>query len=273
MVYDVEKWKAVASQFVISNDYVFGSVLSHSEICTRFIQLVIPELRLKQPVKVTKQVTAAVDSKGKSIRLDIKAVDEKGQIYDIKMQNINSLKDLEPRIRYYGSLIDCDTIGKGDKYRKLPNAFIIFVCNFDYKGYGKSLYDFSMRDQYDPSIELHDGRRVILVNCKEAHNLPDKRFESLSRFIQYVQTNTPNDDFTHLVHHYVQESKKKPAERKEFMEYLSMESKIAYLNNELKNERNGRLQAEAKVARAEEEMRRLKELLAKYMAEEDKKLH
>ena len=57
------------------------------------------------------------------------------------------------------------------------------------------------------------------------------------------------------------------------MEYLSMESKIAYLNDELKNERNGRLQAEAKVARAEEEMRRLKELLAKYMAEEDKKLH
>ena len=241
-------------------------------VCTVFIEIVLPELNLNKPVVVTKQALTALDSESKSIRLDIKAVDANGQLYDIEMQNVNNIMELEPRIRYYGSLLDCDTIKKGEPYCKLPNVFIIFVCNFDYKGAGNSIYDFSMRDRYNPAIELQDGRRVILVNCREAHKFPDAQFEKLSKFVQYVQNNTPTDEFTYLVHQYVLESKKKPAEREGFMEYLSMDSKIAYLENalkrerdNLKRERDSRLEVEEALSEAEKENQRLKALLAKLM--------
>ena len=47
------------------------------------------------------------------------------------------------------------------------------------------------------------------------------------------------------------------------MEYLSMESKIAYLEEKIKREQD-------EILKLEEEKKRLKELLAKYTAEESK---
>ena len=214
-------WEQVKNQFVIANDYVFGSVMGEPDICTEFIRTVLPEIQLAGLVDVVRQSAKNISMEDKSIRLDIEARDTDGRVYDIEMQNVNQKEALEQRIRYYGSLLDCDKIKKGEPYHNLPNLFIIFVCAFDYLGKGSAIYDFSMRDQFDSSLEFSDGRRVILINCSNPRFSPSPKYEKLMSFVKYVRTNIPNDSFTERINHCVLEYKKVPAERKAFMEFMS----------------------------------------------------
>ena len=49
---------------------------------------------------------------------------------------------LERRARYYHSQIDMELLARGDGYGNLPDAYVIFICNFDPFDCGKYRYTF-----------------------------------------------------------------------------------------------------------------------------------
>ena len=120
------KWEELR----ISNDFLFGKVMQDAELCKELLQRILPDLKIAQIVYPELQKTINLDFDAKSIRLDVYVKDEKGTVYDIEMQIIDT-KELPKRTRYYQSMIDLQLIDKGEHYNKLKPCFIIFICPFD----------------------------------------------------------------------------------------------------------------------------------------------
>ena len=68
----------------------------------------------------------------KSIRLDVYAKDERGNVYNVEMQSVKS-DDLAKRARYYQGMLDASGLlsGQAVKYGQLPRTYtFINVCYF-----------------------------------------------------------------------------------------------------------------------------------------------
>ena len=75
----------------------------------------------------------------KGVRLDVYAEDEKETHYDIEMQALKK-PAIEKRSRYYHSQMDMEFLLRGEDYKKLPNSYVIFICDFDPFGEKKYCY-------------------------------------------------------------------------------------------------------------------------------------
>lgn len=118
---------------------------------------------------------------GKGIRLDVYVNDEKHTVYDLEMQTSNTT-ELPKRTRYYHSSIDRGHLEAGEKYSKLKDTYVIFICTFDLfgKGYGKYSFETLCKENY--SINLQDGRHTIFVN---ATGVTDD--QKLQEFLDYLK--------------------------------------------------------------------------------------
>ena len=77
----------------------------------------------------------------KGVRLDVYAKDEKNTHYDVEMQLLK--RDALPkRSRYYHSQMDMELLASGERYDKMPNTYVIFICDFDPFSDGKYRYRF-----------------------------------------------------------------------------------------------------------------------------------
>lgn len=70
---------------------------------------------------------------GHSIEMDVFAMDENGQKYNLEVQRRNS--GAKPkRARYYSSLIDANTLKEGEDFEALPENYVIFITENDVLG-------------------------------------------------------------------------------------------------------------------------------------------
>lgn len=69
----------------ITDDLVFGHVMSNKKNCLELFQRMFPELHLKK-VNVITQYDGNIGLEAKNIRLDVWAEDDQGRVYDIEMQ-------------------------------------------------------------------------------------------------------------------------------------------------------------------------------------------
>ena len=86
----------------ITNDLVFGHVMSNKKICLELLRRIFPELKLTK-VNVITQYDDNIGLESKNIRLDIWAQDDQGRVYDIEMQTTRK-NDLEKRMMYYAGI-------------------------------------------------------------------------------------------------------------------------------------------------------------------------
>lgn len=107
---------------------------------------------------------------GKSIRLDIFAIDKNGVIYDIEVQRENSQADPQ-RARYYSSMLDGNILDKGKGYKELPETHVIFITQKDYKDEGLPIY--SVKRKYDETNEVFDDKvHIYYVNGEYQDDTP-----------------------------------------------------------------------------------------------------
>ena len=89
------------------------------------------------------------------------------------------------RSRYYHSQIDMDLLLSGHDYAELPDAYVIFICDFDPFGRKKYRYTFDMACREDGEVSLEDGSHtVFLSTCGENE---DEVPEELVKFLKYVK--------------------------------------------------------------------------------------
>jgi len=167
------------------------------------------------------------------------AKDGKGTHYDIEMQAIQKVA-IDKRSRYYHSQMDMELLRSGEGYSELPNAYVIFICDFDPFGKKKYCYTFESVCQEDKTLVLEDGRKSIFLSTKGENS--QEVSESLIKFLHFVSADLTESekDFQDEFVERLQESVKQVKDSRE------MEERFMVFQEMLKEEREeGRAEGRA----------------------------
>lgn len=169
----------------IRDNFIFAAVMMSGDNCKRFLEMLLG-IEIKRII-ISYEKTLIYHPKYKGVRMDVYANDENNTRYDIEMQVAN--KELGKRTRYYHSQMDMELLGSGHDYRKLPTAYVIFICNFDPFDREKYCYTFENRCLQDFSLTLGDESRSIFLSTegKDVENIP----KELKAFLDFVKSDTP----------------------------------------------------------------------------------
>ena len=121
-------------------------------------------------VKSVKTQYGIKSLKGRSVRLDVRAEDDSGKVYDIEIQNADSGSGAR-RARYNSALMDADaTVPKMDT-ETLPETYVIFITANDVLGDGLPLYHIERTIRESAKL-FDDGAHIIYVNGAYRGNDP-----------------------------------------------------------------------------------------------------
>lgn len=173
-------------ELTLKDNFMFGAVMCDEENCRLLLERILDIPIAKVTVEKEKSIVYHPEYKG--VRLDVYAKDERQTRYNIEMQ---ILRETNPgkRSRYYHSQIDMDLLLKGVQYDYLPNAYVIFICDYDPFGAGKYRYIFKNRCEEVENVGLEDGSFTIFLNT-HGKNERDVSTE-LVNFLKFVK----NDSF------------------------------------------------------------------------------
>lgn len=141
---------------------------------------------------------------GRSVKLDVHAIDENGNEADIEIQRDDRGAGYK-RARYNSGLLDASILKPGQKPEALPETFVIFITERDVIGRDKPIYPIEryicVDDEYIP---INDGAHIIYVNgakqgsrteleklmhdfsCTKAD---DMYYQQLARKMRYLKEN------------------------------------------------------------------------------------
>ena len=170
----------------LSDRFMFGEVMRNPGICKLFLEELL-QCKIERIVFAAKEVDLSDTVLGHGIRLDVFLADENNTHYDVEMQNTSD--SIEKRSRYYQAVIDRELLKRSMDYDKLPESFIIFICNFDHVGKGlASVYDVARgmdgagtchcdlraagRPAAAGAAACGGVRRVHAAVCAQPHRLP-----------------------------------------------------------------------------------------------------
>ena len=143
--------------------------------------------------ELEKEIAPYYSTKG--VRLDVYLKDE-DKIIDIEMQTYPQ-DALGKRTRYYQSMIDMDSLMKGEDYPNLKESYVLFICKNDpFKNekdnyYGLPCYTFRNFCEENNAVNLNDNSCKVIYN---ASAYKDEKDERIRKFLHFIYTNEPDDD-------------------------------------------------------------------------------
>ena len=211
------------ADLTIKNNFMFGAVMCDENNCKDLLERILqfPIAR----VEVSKEKSIVYHPEYKGIRLDVYAEDEYGTHYDIEMQALQK-PAIEKRSRYYHSQMDMEFLLSGEEYDKLPNSYVIFICDFDPFGKQKYCYTFENICLENKELTLQDGCKSIFLSTKGENN-QDVSIELL-KFLQFVKadlsesTKDFEDEFVERLQKSVKHVKESREMEKRFMLFEEM---------------------------------------------------
>ena len=204
-------------ELTFTDDGMFQAVLHEPEICAEFIErlLHIKVKNVKYP-KLEKQIAPYYTTKG--VRLDVYLKDD-DKIIDIEIQSYPQ-EALGKRTRYYQSMIDIDSLMKGQDYPELKESYILFICkedpfkDEDDKYFGLPCYTFKNICEENASVKLNDKSVKVIYNSSAYEKETDERIRNLLKFIS---TNEPGkDDFSNRLSSLVEKIKENEKFRSDY---------------------------------------------------------
>ena len=99
---------------------------------------------------------------GRSITIDIYAVDAVNKVYDIEVQRVSAGADVH-RARFHSSMIDTKMLKEKQKFKEIHDSWVIFITESDVLGAGHSLYHIDRIIQETGEC-FGDGSHIIYVN-------------------------------------------------------------------------------------------------------------
>ncbi len=157
-----EDIKRIEQLRLIDDDFMtvfFSDFTDGIELILRIIlnkdQLIVKQSRTQHIIK---------NIHGRTIWLDIDAVDENDRRYNIEIQRTDK-GAIPKRARYHSSMIDASVLSPGDNFELLPETYIIFITENDVLGENKSVYEIN-RTIKGSFNTFDDGAHIIYVNGK-----------------------------------------------------------------------------------------------------------
>ena len=175
-----EEKKKAFQELTIKDNFIFTAVMSDKENCRKLLSMVLGFQVTVVSVDYEYSIMYNPDYKG--IRLDVLAVDDSGSQYNVEIQTVN--RKIEKRSRYYHSQLDMKLLGRGKEYRILPDAYVIFICDYDPVGRKKYKYTFDHICREVPGYTLEDGSHTIFLSTRGEND--SEVPEELVRFLKYV---------------------------------------------------------------------------------------
>ncbi len=141
----------------------FMSKVFEDTTCAEFLLKVI----LNRDDLTVREVHGQHDIKnlqGRSVRLDILAVDKQGQVYNIEVQRSDRGAGVR-RARYNSSLLDANLTRPGDEYDALHETYVIFITEHDVLKRNLPIYHIN-RTIAETGEAFRDGAHIIYVNSQ-----------------------------------------------------------------------------------------------------------
>ena len=101
-------------------------------------------------------------SGGRSITIDIYAVDGNGKVYDVEVQHAPEGADPH-RARFHSSMVDTKMLKAGQEFKEIHDSYVIFITASDVMGAGRALYHVN-RVIEETGTYFGDGSHIIYVN-------------------------------------------------------------------------------------------------------------
>ncbi|MDE7088778.1 MAG: hypothetical protein K2O54_01530 [Prevotella sp.] len=101
---------------------------------------------------------------GRSVRLDIHAVDAAGKHYDVEIQRSDKGAGVK-RARHNSALLDASILRPGEDPEILPETYVIFIAENDIFMKGEPLYPIDRYVEINGAVEkVDDGSHILYVN-------------------------------------------------------------------------------------------------------------
>ncbi len=169
-------------ELTIKDSFMFAAVMTDESICRSMLEVVLGMHILEVTVITEKTMDYHPDFHG--VRLDVLAVENGTQRrFNVEMQ-VKRPKDIFRRCRFYHSGMDMNLLRGGIDYEILPDAYVIFICDFD--PFEKGMYRYSCRMTCLETGEVvKDGSTTILLNTHGKN--PQEISPELLQFLEYVK--------------------------------------------------------------------------------------
>ncbi len=188
-------------ELTFHDDFMFGIVMQDREICREALECMLG-MKIARVDYAEPQRTLDPLYTAHGVRLDV-YVQDSDRVYDVEIQN-RDLHDLGRRIRYYQSMLDSDTLLKGEDYGGLKESIIIFLCRFDPYKRGIPWYTVRRTCREDESVDVDDAATVHVLNCRAYARVKNPK---LRAFMKYVQTDEAESEFTRRLRKMVEVQK------------------------------------------------------------------
>ena len=156
---EVEK---TIDKLTLFDDDLMSAVFERNIAATELLLRIILQKKMRVVyVKGQEQLKNPLQ-KGRTIVLDIKAIDEGGKHVNIEVQRKKSGAHVR-RARFHSSMLDVRMLKKGQKFKELKDSYVIFICEKDIFKEGNPIYCIE-RMIMETGKQFHDGSHIIYVN-------------------------------------------------------------------------------------------------------------
>ncbi len=149
------------ARFRLFDDDFMTRVFEDDLKLTEFLLSIILQRRDLEVIESNTQVVQK-SLTGRSVKLDIKAKDKTGKLYNIEIQRENKGAD-EKRARYHSAILDTNTLMTNEDFDKLPETYVIFITEHDIFKCGFPLYHINRKIE-ENGMTFCDLSHIIYVN-------------------------------------------------------------------------------------------------------------
>ena len=204
-------------ELTFTDDGMFQEVLRNPDICAELVERLL-HVRVNHIEYPELEKTIAPYYTTKGVRLDVYLKDT-DKIIDVELQSYPQ-DALGKRTRYYQSMIDMDSLMKGQDYSELKDSYILFICKKDpfkdeqKKHYVLPCYTFRNICKENPAVNLNDKSVKFIYN---ASAYDEEKDEKVRAFLHFIHTNEPGeDDFTNRLSSLVEQIKDNERFRRDY---------------------------------------------------------
>ncbi len=178
-----EKNRKTLQELTFKDNFMFAAVMMDEEnakgVLERALDIEIDHL------EISYEKSIVYNPEYKGIRLDVYLKDDKNTHFDVEMQVAN--KAIIKRSRYYHSQMDMELLGTGIDYEKLPETYVIFICDFDPIGLEKYKYTICHTIKEDKEYPYSDGSHTVYLSTIGKNK--NEVSKSLVQFLKYAGAN------------------------------------------------------------------------------------
>lgn len=175
-------------ELTFADNFLFCKILEDDpELCRQLLELLL-HIKIDRLEPPQSERTMQETPEAKAVRFDVYAKDG-SRIFDIEMQTTDA-KNLPERARYYQSIIDMDSLSRGENYVRLKDSYVIFLCLRDVFGKGLPMYFFENACREDGTLKLGDRAYKVFFNAANCDRLDDSKARDFFRYLRGDRADT-----------------------------------------------------------------------------------